>query len=118
MPLPDDPDTFESAFRAAVAAVLPSATVARIDRTIIAIKLRGDLDEHRFIDVFFNAPNQRVDLSVIEHGQRIFGYDNLGGWHRHPPEAPERHEACAEPRSRLSSVRLWAAHERNGRDGT
>ncbi len=97
MPLPDDPDAFATAFRAAVAAVLPSATVERIARTIIAIKLRCDLDENRFIDVFFNSRNQRVDLAVIEHGQRVFGYDNLGGWHRHPPEAPDRHEACAEP---------------------
>jgi hypothetical protein len=97
MPLPDDPDAFELAFRAAVAAVLPSTVVQRVSRTIIAIKLRVDLGEHRFIDVFFNARNQRVDLAVIEHGERIFGYDNLGGWHRHPHDAPERHEACAEP---------------------
>ena len=97
MPLPDDPDAFESAFRAAVGAVLPSTTVQRVSRTIIAIKLRVDLDEHRFIDVFFNARNQRVDLSVIERGKRIWGYDNLGGWHRHPRGAPEQHEACAEP---------------------
>jgi hypothetical protein len=97
MLLPDDPDRFESAFRAAVAAALPSLTVQRVSRTIVAIKLRVDLDEHRFIDVFFNARNQRVDLAVIGDGERVFGYDNLGGWHRHPRGAPERHEACAEP---------------------
>ena len=55
------------------------------------------MDEHRFIDVFFNSRNQRVDLSVIQGGQRIFGYDNLGGWHRHPRSAPEQHEACTQP---------------------
>ena len=38
-----------------------------------------------------------VDLAVIENDQRVLGYDNLGGWHRHPPEAPDRHEACAAP---------------------
>jgi hypothetical protein len=43
MPLPDDPDAFGSAFRAAVAAVLPSTIVQRVSRTIIAIKLRVDL---------------------------------------------------------------------------
>jgi hypothetical protein len=52
MPLPDDRDAFEAAFRAAVAAVLPSATVEVISRTIVVVKLRVDLDEHRFIDVF------------------------------------------------------------------
>ena len=93
MPLPDDPDAFETAFRAAVAAVLPTATVERVARTIILVKLRIDLSENRFVDVFFNARNRRVDLTVIDRGRRLLGYDNLGGWHRHPPEAPDRHEA-------------------------
>ena len=97
MPLPDDLEGFESAFRAAVAAAFPSASVERVHWTIIAIKLRADLNEHRFIDVFFNARNRRTDLAVIERGERIFGYDNLGGWHRHPRRTPERHKACAEP---------------------
>jgi len=47
--------------------------------------------------VFFNSRNHRIDLALIERGWRVFGYDNLGGWHRHPPDAPDRHEACAEP---------------------
>jgi len=97
MPLPDDCDAFEVAFRAAVAAALPSATVEVVTRTIVAIKLRVDVDDARFIDVFFNQRNRRTDLSVIEGGRRVFGYDNLGGWHRHECAAPDRHEACAEP---------------------
>jgi len=40
MPPPDDRDAFEAAFRAAVAAALPSATVEVIDRTLVVIKLR------------------------------------------------------------------------------
>jgi hypothetical protein len=79
MPLPDDPDLFEAALRAAVAAVLPSATVERSARTIVAIKLRVDLDRNRFIDVFFNSRNGCRDLAVIQGDQRLFGYDNLGG---------------------------------------
>ena len=97
MPVPDDCDAFETAFRAAVAAVLPSATVAVVTRTIVAVKLRVDVDDARFIDVFFNQLNRRTDLSVIEGGRRVFGYDNLGDWYRHEFAAPDRHEACAEP---------------------
>lgn len=97
MPLPDDRDTFEAAFRAAVAAVLPSATVEVVARTVVTIKLPVDVDEDRFIDVFFNERNRRTDLSLIEGGRRVFGYDNLGDWHCHPLAAPERHEACVEP---------------------
>lgn len=97
MPLPDDLDAFESEFRATVEAALPGAIVGRVERTIVAIKLRVELDEHRFMDVFFNARNRRFGLALIDRGERAFGYDNLGGWHRHPWEAPERHVACAEP---------------------
>lgn len=79
MLLPDDPDQFETAFRAAVAAVLPSASVERVARTLVLIKLRADLDADRFIDVFFNSHNGRVDLALIDKGERVFGYDNLGG---------------------------------------
>ena len=97
MPIPDDPDAFEAAFRAAVAAALPSATVERAARTIIMIKLRVELGADRFIDAFFNGRNHRTDLAVIEQGRRVLGYDSLGGWHRHPPESPDAHEACEEP---------------------
>lgn len=97
MPIPDGPDAFEAAFRAAVATVLPSATVERATRTIIMIKLRVELGADRFIDALFNDRNHRTDLTVIERGRRVLGYDNLGGWHRHPPESPDAHEACEEP---------------------
>ena len=97
MPFPDDRDAFETAFRAAVAAVFPSAAVEVVARTIIVVKLRIELDEDRFIDVFFNSRNGRADLTLMDSGRRAFGYDNLGGWHCHPPDAPDRHDACAEP---------------------
>lgn len=98
MPLPEDRDGFERAFRAAVAAVLPSTTAVEVvARTLVAIKLRVDLDEDRFIDVFFNSRNRRTDLALIERGRRVFGYDNLGEWHLHPLDAPDRHEVCDEP---------------------
>jgi hypothetical protein len=49
MRLPEDRDAFEAAFRAVVAGILPSATVEVVARTVVAIKLRVDLDEERFI---------------------------------------------------------------------
>ena len=76
-----------------------------VARTIVAIKLRVDLDEDRFIDVFFNERNRRTDLVLIERGRRVFGYDNLGYWHCHPLAAPDQHEACEEPTSRTSFAR-------------
>jgi hypothetical protein len=113
MPLADDPDAFETAFRTAVAAVLPSATIERTARTVIAVKLRVALGENHFVDVFFNSRNGRMDLAVVEGGERVFGYDNLGGWHRHPLNAPEQHELCEEP-SLESFVREAVSVARRG----
>lgn len=50
-----------------------------------------------FIDIFYNPKNDRTDFALIHNTQRIFGYDNLGGWHRHPAESPESHISCDEP---------------------
>lgn len=90
-------EAFEAAFRSAVEEVWPGAHVIRVARTIVAVKLRVDLAGRRFIDAFFNASSQRMDLSVIEGTERLFGYDNLGGWHCHPVAAPLAHEPCAMP---------------------
>ena len=91
------PSDFETALIEAAAAVLPSARVISIRRTMIAAKVRIDLGPTRFVDCFFNARNQRMDLSVIDGGVRVLGYDNLGGWHRHPWGRADEHEPCAAP---------------------
>ncbi len=75
----ETPAAFEVAFRTAAAAALPGAVVTVMRRTIVATKLRLVLTPTRFVDVFFNARNQRADLSVLEGARRILGYDNLGG---------------------------------------
>jgi len=64
----------------------------------LAVKLRIELGSGRFIDVFFNARNQRADLSLIDGERRALGYDNLGGRHHQPPEAPDVHQVCDPPR--------------------
>ena len=93
----EHPEDFEAAFRAAATAVFPDAQVALARRTVVAVKLRLDLTSGRFVDVFFNARNQRTDLSLIDGDRRVFGYDNLGEWHRHAAGESERHESCPQP---------------------
>ena len=91
------PEEFEAAFRAAVRGVFPGAHVYAVRLTLITVKLRLDFPGARFVDVFFNARNQRTDLSLIDEDRRLFGYDNLGGWHRHPARDPVAHESCEPP---------------------
>lgn len=53
-----------------------------------------------FIDVFYSMRKKRVDFALIREEKRIFGIDNLQGWHRHPLKAPERHVKIREPSMR------------------
>lgn len=52
------------------------------------------MGEDFFIEVYFNAENQRQSYALISKGQRAFGCDNLVGWHYHPPENPDQHNFC------------------------
>ena len=65
-----------------------------LKKTFCSLRLR--LDEKVFIDVYHNAVTGRKDFFLISNGMRVFGYDNLGGWHRHPVANPESHEPCDE----------------------
>jgi len=59
--------------------------------------VRFQLGESIFADVYYSSASGKKDLFLIANGKRVFGYDNLGGWHRHPVERPDSHEPCEEP---------------------
>ena len=40
---------------------------------------------------------KRIDFALIKATERIFGIDNLNGWHRHPFGGVKQHEAIEEP---------------------
>lgn len=75
----------------------PKARILLRQRRLNAISLRIQITESTFIDVYFNIDSERLDFTTIRGEQRIFGYDNAGGWHYHPKEDPERHEPCPKP---------------------
>ena len=91
----DSLDAFEDQVRTAAASFVSSERVSIVARTLLTVKLRVDVTAARFVAVFFNVGNGRIDLSVIDHGRRIFGYDNLGDWHEHPLGRPDDHRQCA-----------------------
>ena len=93
---------FEIQIRREVAAHFPEASTSVTEKGRYRLKIRIGLSREVFIDIFYNPQNDRTDLSLIRNDQRVFGYDNLGGWHRHPAEEPYEHTPCSEPP--LSSV--------------
>lgn len=50
-----------------------------------------------FIDIFYSARTRRISFALIKGAERVFGVDNLNGWHRHPFASVEQHQAIAEP---------------------
>lgn len=66
----------------------------RLNRVSARIEIKKEI----FIDLYFNAENERIDFSLIKNGRRIMGWDNLGGWHHHPFENPDKHIKCKAPK--------------------
>lgn len=75
----------------------PKNTLKTVYRRLNQFSGRLEIKSALFIDLYYNAENGRRDFSLIERGKRVFGYDNLGGWHRHPLKNPEVHIKCNEP---------------------
>ena len=88
---------FEDRVRREAAIIFPEASLAVVERRKYLLKVRIGLGEKTLIDIFYNPKNDRTDFALIHDDQRIFGYDNLGGWHRHPAEDPKGHVPCDEP---------------------
>ena len=63
----------------------------------LRLKMRIVLSPDMFIDVFYGVSKKRIDFALIKAADRVFGIDNLRGWHRHPFGEVEQHEAIEEP---------------------
>ena len=62
---------------------------------VFTVKGRVHLTQRGFLEVYFNERTQTVAVAWIEAERRRWGIDrdNLRGWHRHPLENPEDHQA-------------------------
>jgi len=87
---------------------------AAFDYTIIRLthlNLRIDINKETFVDVYFNEETQRTDYALIYEGARVYGVDNLKGWHYHPFQAVEQHLPCPEPSVQEALERMKAIVE-------
>ncbi len=64
--------------------LLPESEIEIVYKRIDRVSIRVILSPILLIDIYANVKNGRYDFSLIKDDKRIFGYDNLGGWHRHP----------------------------------
>lgn len=70
--------------------------VVVLNRRVNFLKARIAVEKGLFIDVYYNAMNGRLSFALILKGERVFGYDKVKTWHRHPFEDPSQHVPCAE----------------------
>ena len=71
--------------------------VVILNRRVNLLKARIAIEKRLYIDVHYNAMNGRLNFALILEGERVFGYDKVKTWHRHPFEDPSQHVPCAEP---------------------
>ncbi|MFH1860908.1 MAG: hypothetical protein ABIJ30_01675 [bacterium] len=59
----------------------------------LIVKIRVYLMKNAFIDIFYNADNQKTSFALIKSKKRIYGIDDALpiGWHIHPFEDPQTH---------------------------
>ena len=55
------------------------------------------IDEDLYIQIYTNIRNGTTGLTLVLHGQRIYGRDSEDWkWHRHPFENPDVHDFSEE----------------------
>jgi len=77
--------------------VFPKAALNYTVLRLTHLSLRITLNEETLVDGYFNEETQRTDYALIHKGERVYGVDNLKGWHCHPFQAVEQHVPCPEP---------------------
>lgn len=102
---------FLQALREATSELFPLAILTVSIVRFTRLKARIEIDAESFIDVFFREETQRVDFALIIAGKRLFGIDNLDGWHYHPLDEPTQHIPCPEPTMREALGRVKEAVE-------
>ncbi|HWP93363.1 MAG TPA: hypothetical protein VNN20_14310 [Thermodesulfobacteriota bacterium] len=67
--------------------------IVRNTHLYVRITFQQDL----LIDIYANCETERKDFALIHKNERIYGIDNLKGWHYHPFGEAGKHVPCEEP---------------------
>lgn len=64
--------------------VIPPFPLKVVELNPHRFKGRITLASGRNVDIFYGCKKGRIDFALIDKNERIWGIDNLGGWHLHP----------------------------------
>ena len=90
-------DAFQAKVQALAEQHFPTSKPELQEASPLRLKMRILLSSDLFIDIFYGVSKKRIDFVLIKATERIFGIDNLNGWHRHPFGGVKQHEAIEEP---------------------
>jgi hypothetical protein len=96
-------DEFEQGVIQTVAAWPFIRSIAVLDKTAHAIKVRLTIDPECFVQIYANVQKELFSYALILSRLRIYGRDCDGGhWHRHPYPNSEDHDFSPEGRRAVS----------------
>jgi len=69
----------------------------KVDETHYSVKYRLYIEPDLFVQLYFNERSGTVGMTLVYHGQRLYGRDcETSNWHRHPVGEPAMHDASPE----------------------
>ncbi len=80
-----------------------SLKVEILARTKNAVKIKVNINENIYIQIYFNMKSGTKNYVLIGWNRRLFGRDCIGGqWHRHPFEDPDMHDFSKNGKKEVS----------------
>lgn len=90
-------EEFERQLAYGLSTYVPGGYLQMDEMNPIRLKARYHIGASLFIDIFYAIRTQKISFAVVQERERLFGIDNLGGWHCHPLGKPEDHKPIDEP---------------------
>lgn len=75
----------------------PEARFIVVEELPFYIKARVIIADNLFIEVRYNAKNNRRSYVLVKNKKRVAGFDNLMQWHMHQKRKPLEHKKITEP---------------------
>jgi hypothetical protein len=105
-------DQFRERLLAAISVHLPTARTRVQEKRAIYLRVRAQVRDELFLDVYYNDLTGKISYTLIHNEQRVFGYDNYRFWHYHPHGRANEHIPCAEPEIEAALAEIGQVVER------
>jgi len=92
-----NPEKFLAEIRKQQMRFFPEARFVVMEELSFYAKIRLVIKEELFIEVRCNFRSLGQSYVLVKQKERIAGFDNLSGWHFHPPGKADTHQKIRKP---------------------